>query len=89
MYRIMIHEPGLPIRDCGEGPFDTYKDALTFAGTEVGLPWTISKDEDMDAMTAYQAIQDALELLASKGYVPGGDIVDNLTAAGEYIRKLS
>ena len=38
-FRIMVYDRGWG--DSLEGPFDTAKDAITFARNEVGFPWVV------------------------------------------------
>lgn len=41
-YRIMIIQDDSTLRDCGEGPWDSYEAAEEFQKNEVGLPSVIS-----------------------------------------------
>ena len=40
-YLILIRDDEIGWHDCGEGPWDKWDDALTFARNEVGIPWVI------------------------------------------------
>ena len=54
MYRLLIHSTSPVLNnpdwhDCGEGPFDTADEAITFAEAEVGAAWIVVDSEGRPA----------------------------------------
>ena len=48
LFRIIIVQDGGTLRDCGEGPWESYEAAEEFQKSEVGMPSVISGEGESD-----------------------------------------